>query len=177
MDVDAVSSEVIGVANAMVRETSLPNFATADLLAHRVRISALDELQGAFDGDVESRRDEKVNVIGHDDEFVKQESLMAAVVVTRLEEKPGISFNDEESAALESRRGHEVCAWGRDQASGFHGRRVIRAIRNWRGWRTIYFCECPGLGMRNAQCRELGIIHLHGPRAYHCKSSVVLWYL
>jgi len=143
MDVDAVPSEVIGVANAMVRETSLPDFTTADLLARRVRISALDELHGAFDGDVESRRDEKVNVIGHDDEFVKQESLLAAVVVKRLEEKACVGFNDEESAALERRRGDEVCAWGRDQASGFHGRRVIGRTRSWRGWRRLIFVSVP----------------------------------
>jgi hypothetical protein len=57
-------------------------------------------------------------------------------------------------AALERCRGHEVCAWRRDQASGFHGGRVIRATRSWRGWRRFIFMSVPvwDCGARFPRC-------------------------
>src|SRR5947209_16050788 len=61
---------VMLVANPMVREALLP-YESSLCLAEPVRKSAFDQLQRAFERNVRSGREEKVQMIGHDHKLVQ----------------------------------------------------------------------------------------------------------
>jgi hypothetical protein len=77
----AVSRKIRSIADAMVGEFFSPDFAAADFLANGVRISAFDQLHGAFNDHSESRGDKQMHMIGHQDEGVELEASLAAIVV------------------------------------------------------------------------------------------------
>ena len=79
MDVDAVLLEICDVSDAVIGEAALPNFQIApELLFDSMRISAFDELHGAFDRNVDGCK-EKMDVLGHQDKGVKKKFLLAAI--------------------------------------------------------------------------------------------------
>ena len=80
---------VVPVANAMISETLLPDFQVSKaLLPGGVREPALDELNCALYRDVYWRQN-GVQVIGHDYEFVKQILSFRAVMKKSRDEKFG----------------------------------------------------------------------------------------
>jgi hypothetical protein len=95
-------SEILRIANAMIRESLLPNLAAADFDAHRVGISSFDQLHYAFQRNIRSWRQEQMNVIGHYDECVKLESSLPAIAVKGFQEKPRVRLDDKQSPSLES---------------------------------------------------------------------------
>jgi hypothetical protein len=85
VDVVAVSEEVISVTHAAVGETALPG---GELRGQAAGETAFDELDRAFEGDA-GGGEEKVNVVGHDDEGVEFVVAFAAVVLEGFEEEFG----------------------------------------------------------------------------------------
>ena len=120
MDVQPVSGEVLSVADAVVGESLLPDFAAADFETDRSRVATLDELHGAFQGDVRSRCDEQVDVIGHQNKCVELELPLAAIAIESLQQEAGIRFDDKESSALESGECYEISSGRGYQSSRFH---------------------------------------------------------
>ena len=120
MDIHAMSLKVRRVADAMIRESFLPDFAAADFLADGVRIAAFDELHGALEGDVSRGRDEQMHVIWHEHEGMELKASLAPIVIEGLEEQPGVVFYDEESSTLEGCRGDEIRSGRRSEAGRFH---------------------------------------------------------
>lgn len=62
VDVQLMSREIRGIADAVIGESFLPDLALA---AHRVRVSSSDQLDCAFEGDVERGGEEQVDVVRH----------------------------------------------------------------------------------------------------------------
>src|SRR5580765_3488703 len=73
-----------------------------------MREASLDELHGAFEGDL-GWSDEQVDVVGHDDVGVQQ--IAGAVVVDGFEKEFGGALDLEESSAVLGGCGDEVSAW------------------------------------------------------------------
>jgi len=77
-DVDDMHTVVILVANPMIGKPSLPDFQVrAKLLFRPIRKSAFDELHCFLEAG--KRRDEYVQMIGHDNEFMEQISRFPIV--------------------------------------------------------------------------------------------------
>lgn len=71
---------IVCIANAMICKTFLPDFQIAKpLLSGRMRESALDELNGMLDRDL-NWRDNNVQMIGHYNELVKKVFSVGAVM-------------------------------------------------------------------------------------------------
>jgi hypothetical protein len=81
MDIQPMTRKILLVTNPMIRKSLLPNFPPADLHADGMRISALNELHHTFERYIGSRREEQMNVVGHQDESMKLEFSLAPVAV------------------------------------------------------------------------------------------------
>ena len=90
MDIQPMRGEIMRVANAMIREPLLPNFAPADFDADSARVSALDQLYRALQRYIHGGCDEKMNMVRHENKGVEGESLLPAIAVERLQEKPRV---------------------------------------------------------------------------------------
>ncbi|MGB9203936.1 MAG: hypothetical protein WCB94_08160 [Terriglobales bacterium] len=87
MNIISMMNEVLSTANPMIGESALPHFRVSpDQSAERMRVSALDQLDGALDCHVLSRSKQEMNVIGHKDEGVQCIATFSTVVVKGLEE-------------------------------------------------------------------------------------------
>ena len=117
MDVIAVVQEVLCITNAVIGESSLPDFfCAADDRPKGVGVSAFDELNGVFDGDVVGGCQQQMNVLGHDDEGVELESAFAAVAVDCFQKKAGVILDHEESSTLPSLESNEVRSGRREES-------------------------------------------------------------
>ena len=86
MNIISMMSEVLGIANPVIRKAALPHFGvSSDQRAERVRVSALDQLNGALDGHVLRGSEHKMDMIGHKHEVVQSISPLAAIVIKSLE--------------------------------------------------------------------------------------------
>ncbi|MGB9197822.1 MAG: hypothetical protein WCB53_12950, partial [Terriglobales bacterium] len=73
MNIVLVMNEVPTVTNPMIRKSSLPDFRfSPDESSESVRISAFDELYGALDGYIGSRRVQEMYVVRHEHEGVQE---------------------------------------------------------------------------------------------------------
>src|SRR5580698_10332690 len=81
MDIQTMRGKIMRVADAMFREPLLPNFSPANLDAHSARVSALDQLDRALQSHIHRRRDEKMNMVRHDDKGMQRESPLPAIAV------------------------------------------------------------------------------------------------
>lgn len=94
MDIDAVLLEICDVSDAVIGEAALPNFQIApELLFDSMRISAFDELHGAFERNVEGC-EKKMNMLWHQHESVQEEFRLSAIRIKGLQEKSGHRFRD-----------------------------------------------------------------------------------
>jgi hypothetical protein len=85
----------------VVRETALPYFRLpADHRAKRMRISASNHLDGTLDCYVPSRCEQKMNVLGHENERMQLKTAVPAISIKSSQEKSNVRFHDEEPAAL-----------------------------------------------------------------------------
>ena len=80
-----MSFEIFEIADAMVRETLLPNVTTLQAK----RESPLDELNGTFEGNFFRGCEQKMNVVGHDHEFVQQIFPFVSVTRKRVNQEIG----------------------------------------------------------------------------------------
>jgi hypothetical protein len=103
MDVTPMIEEVSFIPNAVIGESTLPDFTPAAKdFAESVRISAFDELDCVFDSDVSGRGQQKMNVLRHQNESVQFVSAFAAVAVKSFQEETGIILDHEKSPSLPS---------------------------------------------------------------------------
>ena len=87
MNIIPMMNEVLSIANPMIGESALPDFGfSPNKSAERVRVSALDQLDGALNRYVLRRREQQMDVIGHKHEGVQCVTAFAAVVIKGLEE-------------------------------------------------------------------------------------------
>lgn len=121
MDIVLMIDEILGVTDAVVGESALPNiFVAAPGCSERVRVSAFDELNGVFKRYIVCGREQQVYVLGHGNKSVELKSAFAAVSIKSLQEKACIVLDNEEAAALPRREGCEISS-GRRKESGRRG--------------------------------------------------------
>ena len=88
MDVLAMVFIVLRIANAMVGKTFLPDQRLEPQLLLRAEgESALDELTGFFQSNVFRRREDQVEVVRHDHEFVQEKTAFPAIVLKNVEKQ------------------------------------------------------------------------------------------
>ncbi len=56
MNIFPMPGEILSIPYAMIGKPALPNFLSSELQAECVRVSALNELDGAFQSDIARRR-------------------------------------------------------------------------------------------------------------------------
>ena len=83
--------------HAMIREARLPHGRPR---FQPIRKSSLDELHDALEGNLRRGRQQRVDVIGHDDEFVEKEFSLIAIMRESFDQKTGCCLASEDWAAL-----------------------------------------------------------------------------
>src|SRR5579862_6039687 len=101
-DVIAMLLVIRPISDPMIREARLPDVAA---LVETVRESSLDELHGAFQGDLFRRCEHRVNVVRHNDEFVKKKLSRVAILCQRVDQESGSRFATEYWQTLDCDRG------------------------------------------------------------------------
>ena len=101
MNVISMIREVIKVANAMIRESALPDFAfpTEDA-SECMRIAAFDQLNGMLERDVVCGSEQKMDMLRHHDELVNFKPAFAPVAIKSLQEKADIVLDHEQAATF-----------------------------------------------------------------------------
>src|SRR5215831_10772528 len=100
MFVPAMRSVVVAVANAMIGEALLPNQERIlELTLGAVGKAAFDVLRRLLQGNIFCGRDDRVDVVGHDDEFVKKKALLLAIVLEDVDQQSSHSFGREQRAS------------------------------------------------------------------------------
>jgi len=119
MDIVLMISKIPMITNPVIRESALPDLSgpTKDRSAS-VRVSALNQLNGMFQGYVGCRCQENMNVLGHHNELVNSKSTFAAIAIDSLQEKANVIIDNEQSSALPGGKRYEVSSGRRDQSSG-----------------------------------------------------------
>jgi hypothetical protein len=106
VDVIKMLSEVVWVANTMIGESALPHFRVPpDKRTKGMGVSALDQLDRTFNGDILCRREQNVNVVGHDYKGMQEIATLAVIAIKSLEKYSGIIVDDKQSAALPGAEG------------------------------------------------------------------------
>jgi len=71
---------IVGVANAVIDVSSLPNFGRdTEFFSRTVRETAFNELHRSFERNPVSNRQQEMNMVGHDDELMNLKFLMVAI--------------------------------------------------------------------------------------------------
>ena len=155
MNVISMMHEIHAIPNPMIGETALPNLAlSSENAAEFVRIGAFDQLDGTFDCHIDGGSQQEMHVLGHNDKGVQFISAFASILIERLQENPGVGFDDEQFAAIPSRKSREISSGRGDEASRFQGRTSAAESRtslpslNWHEWnscpsRWFYVRNCP----------------------------------
>jgi hypothetical protein len=87
MNIVPMINEVLSIPNPMIGESALPHFRVSpNKSTKRVRVSALDQLDGALDRYILSRTEQEMDMIGHEDEGMQCIAAFATVVIKSLEE-------------------------------------------------------------------------------------------
>ncbi len=85
MNIVFVIHEIVVITNPVVGESALPDFSlsTKDD-SEGVRVSAFDQLNGVFERYVMGRSQQKMDMLGHEDEGVKLITTLAAISIQGL---------------------------------------------------------------------------------------------
>ena len=76
---------VLLIANSVIGKSALPDFfCVTNDRSEGVRVSALDQLNSVFDGNLDCGRKKKMDVFGHNDKGVNLEAAFAAITVKSL---------------------------------------------------------------------------------------------
>jgi hypothetical protein len=81
----------------MIREARLPHGRPR---FQAIRKSSFNELHGPFQGNLCRGRQQRVDVIGHDDEFVEKESVLIPTMREGVDQEMGCCLASEDWAAL-----------------------------------------------------------------------------
>jgi hypothetical protein len=108
VDIHAMLEVVVRITDSMFFEASLPNFTAKFKLAGRAeREPTLNELQGFFQGDICIGREYEMEVVGHYDVFVEQQSPVAPILLEGLHKQLCHARGLEDRAATGRDRRHE----------------------------------------------------------------------
>lgn len=119
MNVAPVPLEICAVSNPMIRKAPLPNFDSGTRLLHEaMRIAAFNELHRSFQRDRGIVSEEKMNMIGHDHEFVELKDSAVAIVKCSVYQNPCGRFGLEQGSAPPSHKGYEEYTIGEVVHSG-----------------------------------------------------------
>ena len=100
MNISTMQFEIHCIPDAMVCKSSLPYFLLAsELGAECVRISTLDQLHSSLQ--CRRRREQEMNVLGHDDKRVQLKRPLTFVAVESFQEQSCVWLHDEEPHSLE----------------------------------------------------------------------------
>jgi hypothetical protein len=100
-----------GASDAMVAETSLPYWTLVkELFAKRVRGAAFDELNRMLQSDGFGRGEQRVKMIGHQDETVEAITPLVSVAEQGFDKNLARWSNLEYGAAFPGTTGHEICS-------------------------------------------------------------------
>jgi hypothetical protein len=108
MNVLPMRSEVLSIANAMIRESSLPHLPASELQSKRVRIPTSDQLHGPFQSHIGCRREQQVHMLSHQNKSMQGKFPLSSVAVHCLQEKLDIRLDDKQSSAPPSQERYEV---------------------------------------------------------------------
>ena len=101
MDIVFVVDAVRFIANSVIREAALPDFALAAKDGSKgVRVSAFDELDGVLERYIVRRGEQQMDVFGHENEGMELESSFTTIAVESLQKETDVVLNDEQSSAL-----------------------------------------------------------------------------
>jgi hypothetical protein len=103
-DVEELVVVVVRVCDAVGVVAVLPDF-FREVFAHGKGKAALYQLDAAFDGVIVGRRDQDVNVVGHDDEAVEPEAALSAVARERIHHEVGVCGALKDATALMGNHG------------------------------------------------------------------------
>ena len=120
--------------------------------------AALDELHGFFKRNVRSRRNQSVEMVGHDDECVQEKSSLAAIVEDGLLKQFRSGRDLKKSAALRGHSGDQIRSsflWRESHCSSIYERPVAKAavIRGWRKRGLDPHCGYPAPAPSARLCR------------------------
>ena len=108
MDVIPMLLIIRRIPDPMVCIAALPNLQSLPPgLADRMRITTFDQLHDSFQGDL-LRRNNRVNVVRHDHEFVQVEIPVPSISVDCIEKELGKFVDMEKAAAIPSLRSDEI---------------------------------------------------------------------
>jgi hypothetical protein len=102
MNVIAANVEVRNVADAVVREAALPD---GKLGSEPMGVASLDESDCALQGCLWC--EEKMDVVGHNDESVKLVVALGSIVLESFDEEFGVALDLKEMAAIVGSAGDE----------------------------------------------------------------------
>jgi len=100
---------ILPIPDAMIREARLPDGAA---IFQAIRESSFDELHGMLQGDFFRRSEQRMDVVGHNDEFVEQEFSSVAVVREGVKQESSGCFPAKDWTALDGDGGDEEDAVG-----------------------------------------------------------------
>ncbi len=110
MNIPTMLFIIIPIANAMIRETALPNLrARSHFFLIAKRISALDKLHGLLQGRL--RLQDQMNMIRHDNKFVKPEFFVIAIAKQNLKKQLSRPFGAKEHSPTRCNGRHEEYAF------------------------------------------------------------------
>jgi len=110
--------EILSVANPVVGETALPDFSfSAEDRSQGMRVTAFDQLDSVLKRHVFGGSEQKVGVLGHEDEGMDLVAAFAAISVESLQEKADIVLDYEQTATLPSGEGNEISSRRGDESS------------------------------------------------------------
>jgi hypothetical protein len=108
-DVSQLMAEVFFITDTVLVIAAVPDF-SGRLLAYGERVSTFNELNAPGCGLVDCRRDENVDVVGHDDKAVEVEAAFVSVLEECGDEEFGVGCSLEVPVALEGQDGDGVGA-------------------------------------------------------------------
>ena len=143
MNVVQMMPEIDLISNPMIGESALPDFLiAADDRPKFMRVGAFDQLDCPLDGYVVRRRQQEMNVFGHDDESVQFVADFAPIAIKSFQEEADIIFDDEQFTAVVRREGHEVSSRRGEESSRLQGETSAAGSRtsfrslNWHEWNS-----------------------------------------
>jgi hypothetical protein len=122
MNVVSMMSEIYGVADSVVGESSLPYFAlTSNDLPNRMGESSFDQLDCALECDAEGRSEQEMYMFRHEDERVQLVAVLATVMIKDLKKQTSVGFDDKHSSGLPGRESNEISTRRGHQSCRFQG--------------------------------------------------------
>jgi hypothetical protein len=120
MNVISMMPEVLMISNSVIGKPALPDFAFAsDHRSQSMRISAFDQLDGMLNRYVANGCDEKMDVLGHNDERVEFEPAFTPVSIKSLKEDTDVVLDHEQPSTLPRGKSDEVGSGRRNESSRF----------------------------------------------------------